>query len=119
MHRDHKVFEKAIKEQRKIRLIFLDNDKHLQAFSVIPLDYNPGRRATDKSSCYHFWDLKVGTGGSPLMVLTEQIQHMEMDPETFAADDFVKVVWKDKQHRRQLFIKRDWGMNLPETEEEK
>ena len=116
MHRDHNIFTEAVDKQRKIRLLFIDNDGQWQAMLVIPLDYTPRRRATGKSSCYHFWDLKVGANGSPLILLTNQIQNMEMDAGTFCPDDFIKVVLEHSKQRRQLFIKRDWGLQWDESE---
>ena len=117
MHRDHDVFTKAIEERKKIRLIFSDNDGRWQAMSVIPLDYTPGRRTTDKSSSYQFWDLKIGANGTPLILFTEQIQGMELDVQTFNSDDFVKVALGENQHRRQFFIKRDWGFSPDQPQE--
>ena len=117
MHQDHDVFVTAIKEQRKVRLMFSDNDGHWQGMSVVPLDYNPGRRTSDKSSCYQFWDFKIGANGTPLALFTSQIKSMEMDAETFNSDDFIKVVLGgSKEQHREFYIKRDWGLNLPGTE---
>ncbi len=111
MHKDHDNFVEAICATKKIRLIFFDNDKHLTAKTVVPLDYVPGQRATDLSSCYQFWDFEVGAHGTPLMLQPEQIQSMEVDKETFNPEDFVNAFAYERKGWRHFFIQRNWGLD--------
>lgn len=56
MHSDHNIFARAIEEKRKIRLTFCsEEDGEELAVSCAPMDYRPGRRATDASEHYYFW----------------------------------------------------------------
>ncbi len=110
MHRDHDNFVQAIKKKRKIRLIFLDNDNHVQAKTVVPLDYSPGNRETDKSDFYHFWDFEIGANGTPLIFLPGQIEGMEIDKGTFDPEEFIDVFNGTQKQWRRFFVKRDWGM---------
>jgi hypothetical protein len=110
MHKDHDNFVDAIDKKRRIRLIFSDNNKHLQAKTVVPLDYSPGNRETDKSDFYHFWDFEVGANGTPLILLPEQIQDMDVDKDTFDPTEFVDALGGEQRQWRHFFIKRNWGM---------
>jgi hypothetical protein len=100
---------RAIKEKNKIRLFFLDNKGSIEARLLIPLDYNPGRRAIDKGDCYYFWDCEIGAGGTPLLFLSNQIQDMELDNERFDPADFVDISKDANKVWRCFFVKRDWG----------
>jgi len=109
MHKDHDNFIEAISKTKKIRLIFFDNNKHLTVKTVVPLDYNPGKRAIDLSNCYQFWDFEMGDNGTPLMLRSEQIQGMEVDKETFNPEDFVNAFADEEKKWRHFFIHRNWG----------
>ena len=57
MHRDHNIFLRAIKERRKIRLVYFreEDNSSPQDKLIAPMDYHLGHRATDKSDYYYFW----------------------------------------------------------------
>ena len=115
MHRDHNNFVRAIKDRRKIRLIYSSEDDDIQAklsapmdYSTklsAPMDYHPDRRATDKSDCYHFWDFEEGDNGAPLILEPDKIISMNLDKRTFDPSDF--VTWDVR--KLPWFLKRDWG----------
>ena len=109
MNAYHGIFLQAIEEKKKIRLLFLDNTGRIEAKLLIPLDYNPGLRATDKSDCYYFWDSEVGAGGSPLMLLSNQIKEIYLDTDAFDPADFVDISKNEKKLWRSFFVKRNWG----------
>ena len=109
MHPNHDIFLQAIKNKTKIRLLFIDNKGAMEARLLIPLDYNPGRRTTDKSDCYYFWDSDIGAGGSPLAFLSNQIHTMELDAERFDPADFIDIAKDTNKLMRSFFVKRNWG----------
>lgn len=105
MHRDYNNFVRAIKDRRKIRLIYSSEDDDIQAKLSAPMDYHPDRRATDKSDCYYFWDFEEGDNGAPLILEPDKIISMNLDKRTFDPSDF--VTWDVKE--LPWFLKRDWG----------
>jgi len=108
MHRDHNNFIRAIKDRRKIRLIYSsedDDSSFFQAKLSAPIDYHPDRRATDKSDCYYFWDFEESNNGNPLILEPDKIISMDLDKETFDPSDF--VTWDVREV--PWFLKRDWG----------
>lgn len=108
MHRDHDIFVKAIRDRTKIRLIYYDGPfcRGFHAESVVPMDYNPGRRITDKSDSYSFWDFEESTNGSHLVLKPNQIESMKLDKETFEPSEFMR---RNRKKWRRWFVKRDWG----------
>lgn len=111
MHRDHDIFVKAIRDRTKIRLIYYDGPLYqdFQAKSVVPMDYNPGRRITDKSGSYQFWDFEEGTKGSRLVLRPDQIKSMSLDKMTFEPSEFMR---RNRKKWRRWFVKRDWGQKF-------
>lgn len=118
MHRDHNNFVRAIKDRRKIRLIYSSEDGDSSFFQAklsapmdystklsAPMDYHPDRRATDKSDCYYFWDFEESNNGAPLILEPDKIISMDLDKKTFDPSDF--VTWDVRE--LPWFLKRDWG----------
>lgn len=118
MHRDHNIFVQAIKDRRKIRLIYSSEASDTCLFQAklsapmdystklsAPMDYHPDRRATDKSDCYYFWDFGESNNGTPLILEPDKIISMDLDKETFDPSDF--VTWDVRE--LPWFLKRDWG----------
>jgi hypothetical protein len=118
MHRDHNIFVQAIKDRRKIRLIYSSEAGDTCLFQAklsapmdystklsAPMDYHPDHRATDKSDCYYFWDFEESNNGDPLILEPDKIISMDLDKETFEPSDF--VTWDVRE--LPWFLKRDWG----------
>lgn len=118
MHRDHDIFVQAINERIKIRLIYYDEPfcRGFCAKSVVPTDYYPGKRVTDESESYHFWDFdfEESTNGAHLVLKPNQIEKMRLDKETFEPAELEFMKW-DRAERRQWFLKRDWAGGLTEA----
>jgi len=107
MHRDHKLFETAIKIKRKVRVIYYGgpDNQYFEAKALIPLDYEPGRRDADNKSCYVFWDPEGENNLSYLTLDPSHIRSIKLDTESFNPQDFAK--WgRDKF--RKWYIERDW-----------
>ena len=115
MHRHHDIFIQAIRERIKIRLIYYDGPfcHGFHAKSVIPMDYNPGRRITDESDSYHFWDSNFEeeeTNGAHLVLKSNHIEMMQLDKETFEPAELMKrLQLENREQWRRWFLKRDWG----------
>jgi hypothetical protein len=107
MHRDHNIFLLAIKERRKIRLVYFgeEDNSSPQDKLIAPMDYHLGHRATDKSDYYYFWDFEEISDGVPLILEPNKIISMNLDKETFDPLDFVS--WDVSE--LPWFVKRDWG----------
>ena len=108
MHRDHNIFIRAIKERRKIRLVYFreEDNSSSQDKLIVPMDYHLGHRATDKSDYYYFWDFEEeeADNGAPLILEPDKIVSMNMVEETFDPSEF--VTWGTRE--LPWFVKRDW-----------
>lgn len=107
MHCDHNIFLRAIKEKRKIRLVYFreEDDSSPQVKLTAPMDYHLGHRATDKSDYYYFWDFEEADKGAPLVLDPGRIISMKLEEETFAPSEF--ITWNVRE--LPWFVKRDWG----------
>ncbi|MGB2809886.1 MAG: hypothetical protein WBC22_19255 [Sedimentisphaerales bacterium] len=87
MHRDHKIFVKAIRERKKVKLAFFQNVRGCIINGLFgPIFYSPSA-AGDDSDCYYLWDFESGVGDNFLGLPPSQIVRMELTGESF---DFVE-----------------------------
>jgi len=83
MHRDHKIFIRAIKNRKKV-LIKCRSENGCDASTKVccPLFYIP---AGDKGSCdhYYFWEDEKGLKGNIMSVKADNIVHIGQTQEPF------------------------------------
>jgi len=86
MHRNHEIFTKALKSNRKIILTYHSSAGKLYISKlVIPLYFwsSESKRDTD---IYYFWDSQA-KGNRMLILKSSQIISMELSDESFAKAD--------------------------------
>ena len=92
MHRDHGIFVQAIKDKKKVKLVFLSDTDGSNAEKLCgSLLYSPsipGDETGEESDCYYFWDLEISTGKRVLGFPSNKIMSMELTEETFDPKDF-------------------------------
>ncbi len=93
MHRDHPVFVRAIKDKRKVKLVFLSDAGGNKAEKLYsPMLYSPpiaGDETGDESDCYYFWDFESGSGKYVLGFPSNKIVSMELTEQTFDPAEFI------------------------------
>ena len=93
MHRDHVVFVRAIKDKRKVKLVFLSDAGGNKAEKLYgPLLYSPpiaGDETGDKSDCYYFWDSESRSGKRFLGFSSNKIVSMELTEQSFDPAEFI------------------------------
>lgn len=85
MHRHHSYFLQALKENRKVRLIYHrgGDKRNFEAKACIPLAYVPGLRSEGEEDNYHFLDVEQVPEGRPLDLKSDEIIQMTPDREGF------------------------------------
>ena len=83
MHYDHAVFVRAIKDNRKVKLVFLTDAAGTKVEKLCgPMLYSPPI-AGDESDCYYFWDFESGSGKQFLGFPSNKIVSMELTEQAF------------------------------------
>lgn len=99
MHRDHGIFARAIKDRRKVKLVFLSDAGGNKAEKLYgPLLYSPpitGDETEDKSDSYYFWDFESGSGKHVLGFPPNKIVRMELTKQAFDPEEFITSAWGD------------------------
>lgn len=99
-------FIKAIQSRNKVRLKFFSKeDGATLTRTCAPMDFGPSRRAHDKSDRFHLWDYDSDAKRHTLSLLPEQVQSIEVLPETFEPAEF--VTWSTASS--PWFVARNWG----------
>lgn len=93
MHHDHAVFVRAIKDNRKVKLVFLSDAGGNKAEKLCgPMLYSPsfaGDETADESDCYYFWDFESGNGKHVLGFPSNKIVSMELTEQAFDPAEFI------------------------------
>ena len=93
MHRDHAVFVQAIKDKRKVKLVFLTDAAGTKAEKLCgPMLYSPpiaGDETGDESDCYYLWDSESGSGKQFLGFPSNKIVSMELTEQAFDPEEFI------------------------------
>ncbi len=88
MHRDHDVFVKSIRDKKKVKLIFVNNERGDTKDGLFgPIFYSTSVAGKD-SDCYYLWDFESGTGNNFLALPTSQIVCMTLTKEPFDLVEF-------------------------------
>ncbi len=88
MHRDHGIFVRAIKDKRRVKLVFLSDAAGNNAEKLCgPMLYSPPV-AGDESDCYYFWDFEGSSDKRVLGFPPNKIVNMELAEEAFDPKDF-------------------------------
>jgi hypothetical protein len=83
MHDDHDVFVRAIKEKKKIEVIYFENKQDQVVTKLcVPVYYGPAT-LEGVSDCYHFWDAAAEPGGCLLSLPPSRIRQMRLSEEVF------------------------------------
>ena len=83
MHRDHKIFIRAIKNRKKVLIkCRSENGRNASTKVCCPLFYIP---AGDKGGCdhYYFWEEEKGLKGNVMSVKTDDIVQIGQTHEPF------------------------------------
>jgi len=89
MHRDHDIFVRAIKDKRRVKLVFLSDVDDNNAEKLCgPMLYSP-IVGGGESDCYYFWDFESGTDRHVLGFPPNKIVSMEPTKETFNSGNFI------------------------------
>ena len=113
-HHQHDVFVEAVNSTKKVRLTFFGEEDLVKSVKVCaPVDYNPARRAKDKSSLYHFVCFESDNSTYVLSLPPNQILSIEPTEEPFNPAEFISydVNWFLARHkgpfgRALMFLKR-------------
>ncbi len=93
MHHDHAVFVRAIKDKRKVKLVFLTDAAGTKAEKLCgPMLYSPSfaRDETgDELDCYYFWDFESDSGKHVLGFPSNKIVSMELTEQAFDPAEFI------------------------------
>ncbi len=83
MHRDHDIFVRAIKDKRRVKLVFLSNTDGNNAEKLCgPMLYSPPAGAGE-SDWYYLWDFESSTDKHVLGFPSSKIVGMELTKEAF------------------------------------
>jgi len=89
MHKDHDIFEKALKSSKKILLTYYDDELNLYLTRLcIPLDYHK-TDSNGNSGCYSFWVEYAQKDERKLSLHTSQIKYMDFSDEVFNPSDYI------------------------------
>ena len=93
MHYDHAVFVRAIKDNRKVKLVFLSDAGGTKVEKLCgPMLYSPsfvGDETADESDCYYFWDFESGSGKHVLGFPPNKIVSLELTEQAFDPAEFI------------------------------
>jgi len=88
MHRDHGIFIWAIKNKRKVKLVFLSNTDGNNAEKLCgPMLYSPPAEAGE-SDWYYLWDFEGSSDKRVLGLPSNKIVSMELTEEAFDPKEF-------------------------------
>jgi hypothetical protein len=88
MHHDHDVFVKSIRDRKKVKLTFVNNERGGARDGLFgPIFYSTSVAGKD-SDCYYLWDFESGTGNNFLALPTSQIVCMALTKEPFDLVEF-------------------------------
>lgn len=88
MHRDHDIFAKSIRDKKKVKLIFVSNERGDTRDGLFgPIFYSTSV-AGDDSECYYLWDFESNTGNHFLGLQPSQILRIELSKESFDLVEF-------------------------------
>ena len=88
MHRDHDIFVRAIKDKRRVKLVFLSNTDGNNAKKLCgPMLYSPPAGAGE-SDWYYLWDFEGNSDKRVLGLPSNKIVSMGLTEETFDPKDF-------------------------------
>ncbi|MBD3638190.1 MAG: hypothetical protein HUJ25_12630 [Crocinitomicaceae bacterium] len=96
-------FIKAIRDRKKVRILFSANNSGNQVRLCAPLDIN--RKNTDskeEEDTYKLWDLETTEDGKEINLPEENIQEMEFLKDEFDPTEFSN--WDEAWN-----IERDWS----------
>ena len=89
MHRDHDIFVRAIKDKRKVKLVFLSDAGGNNAEKLCgPILYSPPAPAGE-SDWYYLWDFEGSSDKRVLGLPSNKIVSMEPTEETFNSGNFI------------------------------
>ena len=84
MHNQHEIFAQGVKDGKKIELTFFTEEDLVKVVKICaPIDYNPGRRATDESSLYYFLSFEDDNSCYALSLSPNQIINMKLTEDSF------------------------------------
>lgn len=93
MHHDHAVFVRAIKDNKKVKLVFLSDAGGNKAEKLCgPMLYSPliaGDETGDESDFYYFWDSESRSGKQFLGFPSNKIVSMELTEQAFDPAEFI------------------------------
>ena len=88
MHRDHKIFIKAIQDKKKVIIQHRNKQGHdIRTKVYRPLFYIPANNR-DSSSQYYFWEGVSGPKGSIVKLEPEKIMRIGPTQESFESTGF-------------------------------
>lgn len=88
MHRDHGIFVQAIKDKKKVKLVFLSDATGNNAEKLCgPMLYSPPAGAGE-SDWYYLWDFEGNSDKRVLGFPSNKIMSMGLTEEAFNPKDF-------------------------------
>ena len=88
MHRDHDIFVRAIKDKKKVELVFLSNTDGSNTEKLCgPMLYSPPAPAGE-SDWYYLWDFEGSSDKRVLGLPPNKIVSMGLTEEAFDPKDF-------------------------------
>lgn len=88
MHRDHDIFVRSIRKNKKVKLAFVSNERGDTRDGLFGPIFHSASVAGDDSDCYYLWDFESNTGNHFLGLPPSQIVSMELTKETFDLVEF-------------------------------
>ena len=121
MHDQHDIFIQAVKDSRKIELTFFSKEELAKTVKICaPIDYNPGRRAKDRSKLYYFLIFEDDGSSYVLSLPPNQILDMKLTYYNFDITETTdwKTHWFTPRPMRPLekvevFLKNIVGRSKP------
>ncbi len=121
MHDQHDIFVQAVKDSKKIELTFFSKEELSKTVKIcVPIDYNPGRRAKDRSHQYYFLLFEEDNSSYVLSLSPNQILDMQLTDHNFDITEITdwKIHWFTPRPMRPLekisgFLKNIVGRSKP------
>ena len=89
MHKDHKVFMQALKDNRKIILTYFSNMKDFYITKLLIPVYHRSAFSKWSTDIYYFWNSEAD-GNRMLALPTTKIKFMKLSNEIFKEANYVK-----------------------------
>ena len=102
MHRDHKVFIKGVRKEKRLLVTYTSPDLGCNLIRwCAPKEYCQNQ-TDNRVEQYHFWDKNRADEDADLLLTADQIVSMKLTKFEFKVREFAELIQNAKQDSKQF-----------------